>query len=205
MRTDRVSRPLSITQALKGDRVGPAVRKNLNTSSINALPPHTAPPSTRPWPSRYLVAEWITRSAPIFSGRCRAGVQKQLSTTSKAPPPCATCANAAMSNTSVSGFEGVSMNTSLVFGRIAARKPSSAPWSTKLVSMPKRGRMAPNNCWVAPKMLREATICSPAFIKAITVARIAAMPLAVATQASAPSRAARRSCSVVTVGLVKRA
>jgi hypothetical protein len=35
-------------------------------------------------------------------------------------------------------------------------------------------------------MLREATMCSPAFIKAITVARIAAMPLAVATQASAP-------------------
>jgi hypothetical protein len=30
-----------------------------------------------------------------------------------------------MSKTSVSGFDGVSMNTSLVFGRIAARKPRS--------------------------------------------------------------------------------
>ena len=43
------------------------------------------PPSTLPWPSRYLVAEWITRSAPSSKGRCRAGVQKQLSTTSSAP------------------------------------------------------------------------------------------------------------------------
>ncbi len=132
-------------------------------------------------------------------------MQKQLSTTSKAPAACATPASAAMSKTSVRGFDGVSMNTSRVFGRNAARKASMSPWSTKLVSTPKRGRMVPNNCCVAPKMLREATMCSPPFISAITVDRIAAMPVAVATQASAPSSAASRSCRLVTVGLVKRA
>ena len=46
---------------------------------------HTAPPITRPCPSRYLVAEWITMSAPSSSGRCSAGVQNTLSTTSSAP------------------------------------------------------------------------------------------------------------------------
>jgi hypothetical protein len=110
-----------------------------------------------------------------------------------------------MSKTSVSGFDGVSMKTSFVVGRIAARKPSTVFWSTKVVSTPKRGRMLPNSCCVAPKMLREATMCSPAFIRAITVLSIAAMPVAVATQASAPSSAASLSCIAVTVGLVKRA
>ena len=42
-------------------------------------------------------------------------------------------------------------------------------------------------------------------ISAITVDRIAAMPVAVAMQASAPSRAASRSCMVLTVGFEKRA
>ena len=71
--------------------------------------------------------------------------------------------------------------------------------------MPKRGSKLPNNCWVAPKMLREATMCCPEFISAITVAMIADIPLAVAMQSSAPSSAAKRCCKLVTVGLVKRA
>ena len=80
-----------------------------------------APAITRPWPSRYLVPEWMTRSAPNSTGRCSAGEQKQLSTASSAPASCAMSASARMSQTSVSGLVGVSANSSLVFGRTAAR------------------------------------------------------------------------------------
>ena len=86
MRRLRVSSPLRKTQALKGLMVGPAVRRTPKTSSPTRLrSPTTAPPTQRPCPSRYLVAEWMTRSAPSSSGRCRAGVQKQLSTASRQP------------------------------------------------------------------------------------------------------------------------
>ncbi|MCY1466305.1 hypothetical protein D9M71_845850 [compost metagenome] len=72
-------------QALNGLRVGPAVRRKPTTSFICSLRPATTPPMQRPWPSMNLVAECTTMSAPIFSGCCKAGVQKQLSTTSIAP------------------------------------------------------------------------------------------------------------------------
>jgi hypothetical protein len=109
-----------------------------------------------------------------------------------------------MSNTSVSGFDGVSMKTSLVFGRSGALKAAGSLEATKLVSMPNFGRMPPNSCWVAPKMPCGGDDVLPRLHQAITVDRIAAMPLAVAMQASAPSSAARRSCSMLTVGLEKR-
>jgi hypothetical protein len=65
--------------------------------------------------------------------------------------------------------------------------------------------MFENSCTVEPKIEREATTCSPAFMSPITVARIAAMPEAKATQRSAPSSAASRASIICTVGLVKRA
>ena len=65
MRMSSVSRPLSTTQALKGASVMPPLlstgRKVLVTSSSLA---HRAPAITRPWPSRYLVPECMTMSAP---------------------------------------------------------------------------------------------------------------------------------------------
>ena len=64
--------------------------------------------------------------------------------------------------------------------------------------------MLAKSCTVEPNRLREATIWSPADKRPMTHARMADMPLAVATQYSAPSNAARRSCSMDTVGLVKR-
>ena len=127
----RVSIPFSSTQALNAESVGPAVRRNGNIfSDTTSRRPSTAPPSTRPCPSRYFVAEWMIRSAPSSSGRCSAGVQKQLSTTSSAPASCATSASAAMSNTSVSGLEGDSTNSSRVFGRSAARQLAGSVPST---------------------------------------------------------------------------
>ena len=38
------------------------------------------PPSTSPWPARYLVALWTTMLAPSSSGRTSIGVAKVLST-----------------------------------------------------------------------------------------------------------------------------
>jgi hypothetical protein len=43
-----VSSPFSSTQALNAESVGPAVRRNLNTSSVSFFGPATAPPRTRP-------------------------------------------------------------------------------------------------------------------------------------------------------------
>ena len=134
MRTPSVSRPFSTTQALNGDRLMPALRiTGTNFASIRSSGPHTAPAMTRPWPSRYLVPEWMTRSAPSVTGRCSAGLQKQLSTASSAPPACAISASAAMSQTSVSGLVGVSANSSRVVGVIAARHAAGSVCDTKLV------------------------------------------------------------------------
>ena len=58
--------------------------------------------------------------------------------------------------------------------------------------------------WQEPKRAREATTRSPVFKPHITALCTAAMPVAVARQASAPSILARQSCSIVTVGLAKR-
>ena len=110
-------------------------------SPTSAFDPATAPPSTRPCPSRYLVAEWMTRSAPSSSGRCSAGVQNTLSTTSSAPACFAISARASMSETSVSGLDGVSRNSSRVLRPQRRRHSSTRVGETKVVSMPKRDRM----------------------------------------------------------------
>ena len=131
-------------------------------------------------------------------------MQKTLSTTSSAPAALATAASAAISETSVSGFDGVSRNSILVLGRSARRHSSTRVGETKEVSTPNRARMVPNSCTVAPNTALEQTIWSPLFSSAMAVARIADMPEAVAMQDSAPSSAARRSWNIATVGLVKR-
>ena len=112
---------------------------------------------------------------------------------------------ARMSLTSVNGLDGDSRKNSRVLDRAAARQASGSVGETKVVSMPNLPRILLNNCTVEPKIEREATTCSPARIRPITVARMAAMPDENATQRSAPSRAARRDSNMVTEGLVKRA
>ncbi len=59
-------------------------------------------------------------SAPNSSGRCKMGVQKQLSTANSAPQDFATAAMARTSEISVSGLDGVSRKNNLVLGRTAA-------------------------------------------------------------------------------------
>ena len=129
--------PLWMTQALNGEMVGPAVRRKATRPSITGpLAPQTAPPSTLPCPSRCLVAECTTKSAPSAIGRCSAGVHSTLSTASAAPAFFASAASAAMSATSPSGLDGVSRNSSLVAGRSARCHTSSRDGGTKVVSTP---------------------------------------------------------------------
>ena len=68
MRMASVSRPLSTTQALNGDsaHAGGAHHRDRTLSRSVVAGPTSAPAITRPWPSRYLVPEWMTRSAPNF-------------------------------------------------------------------------------------------------------------------------------------------
>jgi hypothetical protein len=63
-------------------------------------------------------------SAPSASGCWRYGDAKVLSTASFAPCLCATSAMAAMSRICSSGFVGVSIQTSFVFGVMIASKPA---------------------------------------------------------------------------------
>ena len=82
------------------------------------------------WPARYFVAEWKTMSAPIVSGRWRAGDANVLSTTisGRRPPSAArrstVAATAAMSTTLSSGFVGVSNQTSRVRSDSASQSTS---------------------------------------------------------------------------------
>ena len=83
----------------------------------------------------------------------------------------------------------------------ASRQASRSVPSISSVSIPKRGKMSAMIYWQEPKSARAATTRSPAFNWHIIDAKTAAMPLAVARQASAPSRSRRRSSKTLTVGL----
>ena len=78
----------------------------------------------------YFVTLWTTASAPSSSGRWSTGVANVLSTTTRAPAPCAISATADRSTILSNGFEGVSTHTSLVLGRIADRSAASSARST---------------------------------------------------------------------------
>ena len=112
-------------------------------------------------------------------------------------------ASAAMSLTVVSGLLGVSANSIFVFGRIAARHASASSCGTNVVSTPNFAKSW-NRRIVEPNTLCEQTTWSPRCSSPITRIRIAAMPLAVAMQASVPSIAASRRSNIATVGLLKR-
>ena len=205
MRMRKVSMPLSTTQALKGDRLTPALRiSGASLSSMMERGPQTAPAITLPWPSRNLVPEWMTRSAPSMAGRCNAGEAKQLSTASSTPASWAIAASSAMSHRSVSGLVGVSANSSWVLGRRAAFQALLSVCGTKLDSTPKRANSPPMSLMVEPNMDCEHTTWSPALSKPRHISKMADMPLAVPMADSVPSSAARRCSKLVTVGLEVR-
>ena len=183
----------------------PALRiTGKNFSLTMACVAHKAPATTRPWPSRYLVPECTTTSAPKSIGRCRAGVQKQLSTAKTAPALWAISANARISHTSVNGLVGVSANKSLVLGCIACFQALTSVCDTKLVVTPNLANSEPSNLMVEPNTEREHTTWSPLLSKAMHNNNTAAIPLEVPMQASEPSNAAKRISILAVVGLVKR-
>ena len=208
MRSASVSSPLRITQALNADRVGPAVRRKPNTPSMTSA--LRAQRRRRPAPGPGRRDTWSPNGSRdprrVASGRCRAGVQKQLSTASSAPARFATAASAAMSATSVSGLDGVSRKNSLVFGpqrRSPCRRARAATrrWF--------RRRSAPGCCRTAAPSRRrralEQTTWSPAFSK-----RHHASPGSPTCRRRWPRRLPRlrappaAPATCVTVGLVKR-
>ena len=87
---------------------------------------------------------------------------------------------------------------------MAAVKASGSRGSTKLVSMPKRGRVYSSRLWVPPYRERLETMCSPAEQMVATARCMAAWPLAVAMAPTPPSKAAMRSSSTALVGLDRR-
>ena len=156
IRIDSVSRPFSTTQALNGDSVMPALRiTGTNLSLTSGSLAQSAPAMTRPWPSRYLVPEWMTKSAPYSIGRCSAGEQKQLSTASQAPARARSQPARRCRRPRSAGWSAISANSSFVFGRTAARQLADVGLRNKAVSTPNLANSRPNSITVEPNTLCE--------------------------------------------------
>lgn len=91
-----------------------------NQSESSSLSVTSTPPIESLWPLRNLVVECTTTLAPRSSGCWKYGDMKVLSTATVALTVEASSATAAMSVTSIIGFVGDSMKTSLVFSWIAS-------------------------------------------------------------------------------------
>ena len=97
-------------------------------------------------------------SAPHSNGRQFIGVAKVLSTIRGTPCLCAIRANFSISSTSMLGFDMVSPNKALVFGRKALLISSSLSSAlTKVHSIPNFFRVTPNKLYVPPYMVEEHT------------------------------------------------
>ncbi len=127
-----------------------------------------------------------------------------LSNTTFAPAACAISVTAAMSTNDCIGLDGVSKNTACVgFDSASSHCDRSSP-STNTVSMPQRGRISLHTTKQDPNRLRAATSRSPAASSAPSEVNTAAIPVAVAKQAGAPSISRSRSSNIETVGLPYR-
>ena len=93
---------------------------------------------------------------------CNAGVQKQLSTASKAPAWWAMSASARMSHTSVSGLVGVSANSKRVLGCTAACQAATSVCDTNVLCTPNLANSEPISLSVEPNTDCEHTTWSPA-------------------------------------------
>ena len=107
-----------------------------------------------------------------------------------------------MSTSDCIGLDGVSKNTAC--GRHRQRLPPtgdrSSP-STNTVSTPQRGRISLHTTKHDPNRLRAATSRSPPASSAPSEVNTAAIPVAVAKHASAPSIRRSRSSNIEMVGL----
>src|SRR6218665_285762 len=161
MRTCRVSMLFERIHALKGDMAGPVCRAKKRISFIKSFLPKTTPPITRPCPSKYLVAEWVTKSAPCLAGFCKYGGAKQLSTFKIKPCFLDNFPSHSKSAKSRAGLEGVSTIIILVEGVISFSHNSGDFISTSVWVILKRGKIADKIWCVEPKTEREANTWSP--------------------------------------------
>ncbi len=122
IRTARVRRPRSTSQAVWGSIACPQTRSRRLTSSITEAEPATAPATRSLWPLRYLVALVMTTSAPCSSGRKLIGLAKVASTRRASPNSRATCASGARSSTRMTGLVGVSTKMARVVFRTERRQ-----------------------------------------------------------------------------------
>ena len=107
-RSGSVSRPRRSRNASSGDSDPPVSTRTPRMLLISSIRPVTTPPVASEWPPMYLVAEWMTRSAPCSSGRQITGGANVESTTSSAPLSCAISASLRRSATAVVGLAIVS-------------------------------------------------------------------------------------------------
>ena len=110
-----------------------------------------------------------------------------------------------MSRISSVGLVGLSRKKVFVLGRTAARHCARSSPSTRVEATPNRGKSSSTTQRHDPNSAFAATTWSPARTCPISAAVTAAMPLAVARAASAPSKAAMRASNIATVGLENRA
>ena len=167
-------------------------------------PSTTAPPMAMPCPPIHFVREWMMMLAPSAIGFSSHGVLKVQSSISGTCAFLPISATAATSITSRPGLPITSPKMIFVFGWIAASMAARSSGATKVVVMPKRGRVFSRRLMLAPYMREEATIWSPDEQMVITAVVSAAMPDAVAVAATPPSSAATRCSSTATVGFEMR-
>ena len=142
--------PRSMSQAAWGSMACPHTCISRRTSSITDSEPATAPAMTSVCPLRYLVALWITMSAPCSSGRKLIGDANVESTRRASPSAFASVAIGSRSTTRISGLVGVSTNIARVFLRNASFQARERSGSTKVTSMPKRPNSSVNRRWTPP-------------------------------------------------------
>jgi hypothetical protein len=139
-----------MSQQSNGDGIPPPMPWKLRICCASASPRRmTAPPMTSLCPPKYLVELWTTMSAPRSSGRCSTGVAKVLSQPTTALRARASFTTAAMSVSLSVGFDGVSIHTRRVDGRIAASTLSTRVVSTKSTCAPHCATIS-RNCWRVP-------------------------------------------------------
>ena len=202
MRNGKVLMPRKNRKASCGARLPPTwPNPVLRTGATRASAPATMPPVASPWPPRYLVMECITRSMPHSSGRTRHGVQKVLSATVVIPRARAMAATSARSCRRRVGLVSVSTQTMRVAGVRLASSPVAVASTTRMPQRSPRLRSRPS---VPPYSGPRNTSSSPGRSRPSTSDAVAAVPLAKATAACAPSRSASLASSAATVGLAKR-
>ena len=151
------------------------------------------------------MVECTTTSAPSAIGCCSAGDANVLSTTTSTPASLPSSVSAAMSEIFISGFDGVSTQSTLVVpSSTAARTASRSLVSTVVWRMPQPPKTLRMSRCVPPYTSLPITTWSPGASTVRSSASSAARPDANERPRMPPSSAASWVSSAVRVGLPPR-